>query len=317
MNFATIDIGSNTLLLLIAELNAEGKIIPLVEKAEITRLSQGLNEKGVLNEEAMERSLVVLRQFTDICHRNHVSAIACVGTEALRLARNSQEFIARVKKQCGFIVEIIPGKKEAELAYFSALLDFEDLYSNLVVLDIGAGSTEIIWPLENNGHTAKLQTLSMRMGAVRFTEEFIHSDPPSRADFQILSEKVEEKLTKDFDPLPKPWTQTQAPLTLIGLAGTVTTLSALDQQLAVYDHAKIQGAKLKLARLERLVHVLRAKPLEERKLLPGMEPKRADVLLAGAVILEKVMQKLGVEEVVVSDHGIRYGLFHQKFSERP
>ncbi len=316
MNFATIDIGSNTILLLIAQFDAQGKIIPLVEKAEITRLGQGLSETGILNEEAMERTLFALRQFTDLCHRNQVSAIACIGTEALRLAHNSKEFVDRVKKQCGFVLEIIPGKKEAELAYLSAILDFEDHYSNLVVLDIGAGSTEIIWPLENDGSTAKLQAISMRMGSVRFTEEFIHSDPISDLDFKTLSEKIEEKLTKDLDPLPKPWIQSQAPLTLIGLAGTLTTLSAIDQALPVYEHERIQGAKLSFTRLEQLIQNLRSKPLAERKQMPGMEPKRADVLLAGAVILEKVMQKLGVKEVVVSDHGIRYGLFHQKFSDK-
>src|SRR4030095_2029979 len=123
MNYASIDIGTNSVLLLIASMNSEGAIRPLVEKAEITRLGEKLDQNGNLSPEAMERTLKALRKYTDLCHRNQVERIACVGTDALRRAQNAHDFVQRVQENCGFRVEVIPGKKEAELAYLSAMLD--------------------------------------------------------------------------------------------------------------------------------------------------------------------------------------------------
>ncbi len=311
MNFASIDIGSNSILLLIATVTAEGKIRPLVEKAEITRLSEKMNESGEICQEAMERSLKVLRKYTDLCHRNQVDRIACIGTEALRRAKNAQEFVQKVANLCGFKVEIISGTKEAELAYLSAMLDFGEKHSNLVVLDIGGGSTELIWQTEHNGDTAKLQTLSMKMGSVRLTEEFLKTDPVTQAEYAALRQQIDEKLNHHFNSLGIP----SAPLTLVGLAGTVTTLSAIDQKLVPYDPEKIQGASLTQSSLREILRKLKEKNLEEKKQITGMEPKRADVLLAGAAILDCVMSKLGADHLIVSDRGIRYGLFYQRFVE--
>ncbi len=309
MNFATIDVGSNSILLLIASVTPEGKIRPLIEKAEITRLSEKINEGGALIPSAMERSLKVLRQYTDICHRNKVDRISCIGTEALRRAKNANEFVQQVENLCGFKLEIISGTKEAELAYLSAILDFGDIYSNMIVLDIGGGSTELIWQTEQNGDTAKLQTLSMKMGSVRLTEEFLKQDPVIKSEYVAMRQAIEDKLAHHCETLQFP----QAPLTLIGLAGTVTTLSALDQKLSPYDSEQIQGAKLTHAALKEILRKLKEKNLEERKKMKGMEPKRADVILAGATILDCVMGKLGAAEMIVSDRGIRYGLFFQRY----
>ncbi|MFO1519941.1 MAG: Ppx/GppA phosphatase family protein [bacterium] len=312
MKVASIDIGSNTVLLLIAKVRQDGDIEPLVEKAEITRLGEKLDANGVLLPEAMDRTLKALLKFTDLCHRNQVERIACVGTEALRRANNSQEFVNKVQELCGFRVEVIPGKKEAELAYLSALLDFGETYPNLVVVDIGGGSTEMIWQKEILGDTARLQMVSMKMGSVRLTENYLPNDPVLNGEYGQLVTVIEERLHNDLSPLTLP----DGPLTLIGLAGTVTTLSAIDQRLDPYDSKKIQGASLTYAGLSRIVEEMKSKPLEERKRMVGMEPKRADVLLAGAAILEAVMRKFKADHVIVSDHGIRYGLLYQKFVRR-
>ncbi|MBL7685926.1 MAG: Ppx/GppA family phosphatase [Deltaproteobacteria bacterium] len=309
MKFASIDIGSNTLLLLIGIFNQEGEILPLVEKAEIVRLGEGLNETGQLKPEAMERTLNTLLKFTDLCHRNQVEGIACIGTEALRRASNSLEFIHRIQENCGFKVEIITGKKEAELAYLSANLDFSTSDRNLVVLDIGGGSTELIWEKDQHGEFTRLQMVSMKMGSVRLTEQFIHEDPISESSFQKLSDYIEERIEKDLSPLSPP----EDGFTLVGLAGTVTTLASMDQKLEEYDSKKIQGSVLSLTRLEHLIEELKSKNLEDRKRIIGIEPKRADVLLAGALILRAVMKKLKAIHLVVSDRGIRYGLLYQKF----
>ncbi len=309
MKYASIDIGSNTVLLLIASYNSQGEIKPLVEKAEITRLGEKLDTSGTLLPEAMDRNLAVLRQFTELCHRNEVSRISCVGTEALRRAKNSQEFVQKVEEVCGFRVEVIPGKKEAELAYVSALSDFGTVYTNLVVVDIGGGSTEVIWQKELKGNIARLQAVSIKMGSVRLTENHFKNDPPTAEEFENLKQAIQEKIDQELGALVLP----NSPVTLIGLAGTLTTLSAMDQKLAVYDPQKIQGATLKRESLERLIEEMRNKNLEERKNIIGMEPKRADVLLAGALLLEALMKKFNARYVVVSDHGIRYGLFYQRF----
>jgi exopolyphosphatase/guanosine-5'-triphosphate,3'-diphosphate pyrophosphatase len=309
MKFASIDIGSNTILLLIASISEEGAIQPLVEKAEITRLGEKLDQNGTLSAEAMERTLKVLRQFTDLCHRNQVERIACVGTEALRRAQNSQEFVQQVAETCGFRVEVITGKKEAELAYLSALLDFSETHSNLVVVDIGGGSTEIIWQKEVQGDVARLQMVSMKMGSVRLTENFLKNDPVQNGEYEELTTLIDERLTHDLDSLAPP----SPPLALIGLAGTVTTLSALNQKLQPYDSSRIQGATLTHEALKGLIQEMKTKNLDERRQMVGMEPKRADVLLAGAAILEAVMRKFKTDQVIVSDHGIRFGLFYQKF----
>src|SRR5262245_14485669 len=231
MNYASIDIGTNSVLLLIATLGPEGEIRPLIEKAEITRLGEKLDLHGTLLPEAMDRTLKVLRQYTDLCHRNQVERIACIGTDALRRAQNTQEFLQRIQDTCGFRVDVIPGKKEAELAYLSAMLDFGDIYPNLVVVDIGGGSTEVIWRKEVLEDTARLQIISMRMGSVRLTEAYLKNDPILNGEFDTMMQTIEEKLAKDVGSLEFP----EPPVTLIGVAGTVTTLSSIDQRLETYD----------------------------------------------------------------------------------
>jgi exopolyphosphatase / guanosine-5'-triphosphate,3'-diphosphate pyrophosphatase len=312
MNYASIDIGTNSVLLLIATLGPEGEIRPLIEKAEITRLGEKLDLHGTLLPEAMDRTLKVLRQYTDLCHRNQVERIACIGTDALRRAQNTQEYLLRIQETCGFRVDVIPGKKEAELAYLSAMLDFGDIYPNLVVVDIGGGSTEVIWRKEVLEDTARLQIISMRMGSVRLTEAFLKNDPILNGEYNTMMKTIEEKLAKDVGSLEFP----EPPLTLIGVAGTVTTLSSIDQRLETYDHSKVQGSQLSYAGLKRCIEELKVKNLEERKQMIGMEPKRADVLLAGAAILEAVMRKFNADRVIVSDHGIRYGLLYQRFASQ-
>ena len=313
MHFATIDIGTNTVLLLIASIGKKGEIIPLLEKAEITRLGQNLNPSDgnlkTLQEDAMERTLKVLRQYTDLCHRNRVKGIACIGTEALRQAYNSNDLVKKVEELCGFKIEIIPGKKEAELAHLSAMLDFREKYPNLVVVDIGGGSTEITWETEKSESKAKLQMVSMKMGSVRLTERLIKQDPISLEEFKILSKTVDDKIDQDLSVLSLP----KHPLTLVGLAGTVTTLSSIAQKLSSYDSHRVQGSILTTDQLKEIIKELRIKNLEERKKIVGIEPKRADVLLAGAVILDSVMKKFKANHLIVSDHGIRYGLFYQRF----
>ncbi len=307
MKYASIDIGSNTVLLLLAIRDENGKIKPLIEKAEITRLGEKLDETGSLNPEAMKRTLKVLLKYTDLCHRNQVDRIVCIGTEALRRADNSNLFAQKVQKHCGFDLEIISGSKEAELAYLSAMIDFAETYQNLVVLDIGGGSTELIWQNGISADRLRLQTLSIKMGSVRLTEKFLKQDPPTQDEYAALQAFIEARLNEDLKELTPP----ASPFHLIGLAGTVTTLAAIDQKLDPYNPEKIQGATLTLSSLENIIEKLKILSFEEKKKILGMEPKRADVLLAGAAILEAILKRLKIKELIVSDRGIRYGALYR------
>src|SRR4029453_7216652 len=152
--------------------------------------------------------------------------IVFVGTDALRRAQNPHEFVQKGQETCGFRVEVIPGKKEAELAYLSAMLDFGDIYPNLVVVDIGGGSTEVIWRREVLEDTARLQTISMRMGSVRLTENFLKTDPVFKGEYRAMMDLIEEKLLKDINPLKLP----DSPVTLIGVAGTAPALSPIQRE---------------------------------------------------------------------------------------
>lgn len=311
MKIASIDLGSNSLLLLIAEVSEYGEITPLLEKCEIVRLGENLSETGKLSDAAMNRAMDVLRKYTALAHQHQVEKIICIATEAMRRAQNSRDFVKRVQKNCGFKIEIIPGSREAELAYLSAYADFHPKYPELVVLDIGGGSTEIIWKIPQE--KSKLRTLSLKMGSVRLTEEWIQQDPVSEEEFCRLQKAIEMKLEQDLQGLEMP----QAPFQLIGLAGTLTTLSQIDQKLPQFDSEKIQGAILKLENLQKIIQELKSKSIEERCQMIGMEPKRADVLLAGACILKAILEKLKLQEVVVSDRGIRYGALLQGFNFPP
>ncbi len=311
MKIASIDLGSNSVILLIAEFSADGKINPLFEKCEITRVSEGLSTTGKMSQEAMDRTMEVLRKYTALALKHQVERIICIATEGLRRAQNSQEFIERVQKNCGFKIEIITGLKEAQLAYLSAHYDFKKKYPALLVLDIGGGSTELIWKIEFEKSKNRIRSLSMRMGSVRLSEEIVKNDPISEEEFLLLKTNIQKKLDRDLDNIQLP----EEAFELIGLAGTVTTLSQIDQKLSAFDSEKIQGAVLTLNSIEKIIEELKNKTIAERCEMIGMEPKRADVLLAGACILEAVLKKFKLNHVTVSDRGIRYGILYDRFKK--
>jgi exopolyphosphatase/guanosine-5'-triphosphate,3'-diphosphate pyrophosphatase len=292
---AAIDIGTNAVLLLIAEWRRQ-KLKILRDEARITRLGEGLHNQPLFLPEAQERTFRVLKEYKDLCGSLNVKEIAAVGTAAFRKARNAPDFIARVEKELGFRIEIISGEDEARLSYLSVETDFPQ-YKNLIALDIGGGSTEIIW---------KEGAVSLDLGAVVLTERIVKHDPPTEDEIEALVKEIDRVIASvgaGFKPAP----------TLVGLAGSVTTLSAIKQKLAVWDGARVQGSILTSADLEEMIALFRRTTNEERRSIVGMVRGREDTILAGTLILKKVMEKLGVEEVTVSDRGLRYGLFYQRW----
>lgn len=293
MRIATIDIGTNSVLLTIAEKQADGSLSALVEEAHITRIGEGLATGDTFTAAAMERTATLLERYAGRCRELSVDRIRAVGTAAFRRVTNAQAFIDDVQARCGLAIEVISGEREATLSYQAVAPEFGE---DILVLDIGGGSTELIW----SGHA-----LSLPLGSVVLHEQFCHSDPISDADFEQTRKAICSKL--DSAGLPK----APAPARLVALAGTATTLAAMHLRLATYSHDQVHGTKLREADLLALLNTLRRATLAERKQMPGLEPARADVVLCGAILLHETMRRFGYDRVTVSDRGVRWGLLYE------
>ena len=297
MNLATIDIGTNTTLLLVAR--TDPAIAVIEERAEITRLGRGIGSRGALDGEAIARTLSALREFAAIARR-HDARIAAVGTEALRHATNAAAFLDPAAQILGTQIEVIDGQREAALTYGAVVAAFPDVRAGeLVVVDIGGGSTEIVIA---TGGEVGFRT-SLPIGSVRLTEALIHHDPPTDDERAAIARAV--------DAAVRAVPFSGKPATLVGVAGTVTSLAAMTLALASYDPARVHGYRLSRADLGREIARLGGATQPERERMIGLDPRRADVIFAGALILERVAVAAGVDEVRVSDRGIRWGLLHE------
>jgi exopolyphosphatase / guanosine-5'-triphosphate,3'-diphosphate pyrophosphatase len=297
MNLATVDVGTNTTLLLVAR--TQPAVEPIEEIAEITRLGRGIGRNGALDAEAIARTLAVLRRFATAAQR-HGARIAAIGTEALRRAPNADAFLGPAAEILGTKVEVIDGEREAALTFRAVVTSFADVRAgDLVVVDIGGGSTEIV--LASDGEVG-FRT-SLPLGSVRLTEAFIHHDPPTAAETTAIAGAVDAAVRAV--PFPR------RPPTLVGVAGTVTSLAAMALRLASYDPTSVHGSRLSRADLAGQIARLASATQAERERIIGLDPRRADVILAGALILDRITAAAGVDEIRVSDRGIRWGLFYE------
>ena len=305
---AAIDVGSNTVLLVVAERRG-GRLEPVVERAEITRLGRGVDASGRLSPEAIRDTVEALGRFAAEARALGAARIVCVATSAARDARNGAEFFAAARAIAGLTPEVISGEEEARLVYASAWRDFglgggDGLPAGLplAVLDVGGGSTEFTW----GDGPAPRGRVSLQVGAVRLTERHVSTDPISAADERRLRDAAREALRPLAALAPPPGAR------LVAVAGTVTTLAAVAQALPAYDAARVHGAALSLDDVEALVARLAALPVAARAALPGMEPKRADVIVAGAIVVAEAMRATGFDRLTVSDRGVRWGLLYDR-----
>ena len=301
--FAFIDIGTNTILGLIAELKNDGSFDVLDDLAEITRLGEGVQRTGRISPEGVERSLKVLRCYLERFESLNVEAIMAVGTSALRDARNSAEVRGRFKEQLGFDVRVISGDEEAAYSFLAVQRGLPLNRRELLVVDVGGGSTEFI----RGSEAGVSQAVSINIGSVRLTEQFLHSDPVQTEECEKMRLAIERELAL----LPRQWLKDSSILTLVGIAGTFTTLSAVEKKLARYAHGEVHGSRLTLGEVRRQVALYQGKTIAERKAIDGLEPKRADVILAGATLIERTMTVFHLQQAIVSDQGVRYGLLHE------
>jgi exopolyphosphatase/guanosine-5'-triphosphate,3'-diphosphate pyrophosphatase len=299
VRLATIDIGTNTTLLLVGEVNGNDVHV-LAERAEITRLGRGIGKDGGLGGPGIERTLAVLTDYVALA-RAQEAALYAIGTEALRRAPNARDFLEPAAQILGAPVEVIDGDREAALSFLAALRSFPQVAQDTsVVLDIGGGSTEIIVARAGRIEFRR----SLPVGSVRLTEKHIRSDPATSAELAAVTNEIARLLASV--PFPA------GPITLIGTAGTVTTLTAMALGLASYDPARVHGYRLTVSALEQQIDRLLPSTQAQREKMPGLDPKRADVVLAGACILHKIATFAHATDILVSDRGIRWGLLFEK-----
>jgi exopolyphosphatase / guanosine-5'-triphosphate,3'-diphosphate pyrophosphatase len=303
---ATIDVGTNTVLLTVAE--RRGRTFhPVVERAEITRLGRGVDRTGRLDPAAIADTVAVIARYAAEARSLGATRIAAVATSAARDAANGAEFFEAARAAAGIVPEIIPGGEEARLVHLSAWGDFGAPGRRLAVLDVGGGSSEVTW---GDGPSPEGRR-SFQMGAVRLTERTDPADPPSADDLARMRAAARGALG-EMGAIRDSGAFSGA--RLVAVAGTVTTLAAVAQALPAYDAVRVHGSTLSREDLEALVVRLAALSTAERASLPGMEPKRADVIVAGAVLVETAMELGGFAELTVSDRGVRWGLLHDRFA---
>lgn len=298
MRLSVIDIGTNTVLLLVADIDQQGSITPVFHGHDIVRLGAGVDEQRRILPDALQRAEQTIGRFVNDAKSHKSERIIACGTSALRDAENRAEFVARIKDSTGVDIEILSGDEEAELTYLGAMGEFAQPGHNqkFVVLDIGGGSTEITAGTE----TVIQSKQSYDMGCVRLTERFLKTSPPSSLGISQALQSMRKHLSP-LNPL-------DVDARLIGVAGTLTTLGALDLNLPGYDPLKVSGHRLKRETVESIFNMLRIKTKEEIEKIPQILQGRADILLAGILILIEVMKQLEAEEIIVSDRGLRYGV---------
>lgn len=300
MRVAAIDIGTNTVLLLVAE-RRDGKVVAVEEHATITRLGQGVDKARRLAPEAVERTNICLTQYAEIITRLGVTRTDVVGTSAMRDAGGGEEVRAHVKAQLGVEARTISGDEEARLTFAGALSGLDLPHhegGRVVVFDIGGGSTEVV---DGDRATRAIHFAhSYDIGSVRLTERHVRNDPPT------AEERAEVAATADgaFASVP----ESLRGLPVVGIAGTVTTLAAVSLAMETYDGARVHGLTLTVDELTRVTERLARVPLEERKTIAGLEPKRADVIIAGAHVALAFLRRVGAPSITVSDRGVRWGL---------
>ncbi|MFI4977309.1 MAG: Ppx/GppA family phosphatase [Solirubrobacterales bacterium] len=303
MRVAVVDIGSNSTRLLIADVDAANETVgEVLRRSQITRLGDGVDSRGSLSEQAVDRVLGTLAEY-----RREIDACGCeanlaVLTSAVRDAANGAAFAARVRDQFGLDARVLTGEEEAQLTFLGAMSDRSSgdpaAAEPTVVIDIGGGSTEFV---VGRGRAAGFH-VSLPVGVVRMSERHIHSDRPAPEELQGLALDVRTIFLSGLPP------QERAPVTQgIAVAGTATSAAAIDQELEPYDPARVHGYRLLLGTVELLLARAADMNEEQRRELVGLDPDRAPTIVAGLIVLAEALRAFELDEVTVSEHDILFG----------
>lgn len=298
MKIGAIDIGTNSMRLLTTDL-IDNKLTNRKKYVNTTRIGQGVDENGFITEEAMERNINALKEYHDKCLDYGCEKIYCMGTSALRDSKNRSEFIKRAKEESGIDVNVVDGEIEAKLG-FSGVTNGIDKEGDILVIDIGGGSTEFIF-----GNKEGIErNVSINIGALRLTEKYL-SEGYSDSAFSDMRKFINEQIKDIVSYLNEKEIEC-----VCGIGGTITSLSAVNQNLEVYSMEKVHGSVITREEVQKMMDKFVSCSDEERKHINGLQPKRADIIAAGTEILICIMDNLSKKDVVVSEYdnleGIAY-----------
>ncbi|MFS4093157.1 exopolyphosphatase [Streptomyces sp. AF1A] len=311
---AAVDCGTNSIRLLVADVNpATGELLELDRRMTIVRLGQDVDRTGRLAPEALERTFAACREYAGVIRELGAATVRFVATSASRDAENREEFVRGVVDILGVEPEVISGDQEAEFSFTGATKELTgrtDLARPYLVVDIGGGSTEFV---VGDDHVRAAR--SVDVGCVRMTERhLVHdgkvSDPPTEDEVAAIRADIEAALDLAEETVPL-----REARTLVGLAGSVTTVSAIAQDLPEYDSARIHHSRITRDRVREITEWLLRSTHAERAAVGSMHPGRVDVIGAGALVLLAIMERTGAEEVVVSEHDILDGIAHSCAAE--
>jgi exopolyphosphatase / guanosine-5'-triphosphate,3'-diphosphate pyrophosphatase len=293
--------------MLIAERSDHG-MTEVLRQTEIVRLGQGVDRTGRVAPEALARTRRVLARYSETIRGHEVTVLRMVATSAMRNATNRDVVIDMVRDVLGVDPHIITGAEEAQLSFVGATAQMPRLAWPVLVVDIGGGSTELVLggstaSSEPNSRPVALQAVSVDVGSVRLTERYLHGDPPSADEVYAAREAVDDAIRQAANTVP-----VADAASVVAVAGTATTLAAVALGLPHYDSTRVHGACLTRERVDHLANTLVGMTYADRVAIPVMHPGRADVIAAGAMLLQTVLRFAGSSEVIVSEHDILDGI---------
>ena len=299
--YAVIDAGTNSIKFHVGERGADGTWRTIRDRAEVTRLGEGLEETGAIADAAISRAAAAIAGMVDEAEADHALAIAAVGTAGLRIATNAADVVDAIRSRAHVTVRVIPGEEESRLAYLAVKAGVGLADGSLAVFDTGGGSTQLTF---GHGDTVD-ERWSVDVGAVKYTERF-------RLDGVVPPDTLAEALAAIAADLSR--LDGRPPVdALVGMGGAITNITAVKHQLVTYDPDIVQGTVLTREEIDRQLELYRSRDASGRRDIVGLQPKRADVILAGACIVRTVMDKLGRDSLTVSDRGLRHGLIVERF----
>jgi exopolyphosphatase / guanosine-5'-triphosphate,3'-diphosphate pyrophosphatase len=302
---AVVDVGSNSTRLLVADV-AGGRVSEVVRRSTVTRLGRGVDLSGQLSAEAIEAACEAVAEYVEICRAEGAGTIAAIATSAVRDASNGSAFVAELRERFALSARVLGGEEEARLTYRGATVGQPPAEPTLVI-DIGGGSTEmVVGAGEEIAFHASLQA-----GVVRHTERHFSGDPPTAVEMEALAGDIGGLIAGALEGHEGARAGTG-----IAVAGTPTSLAAVELGLEPYDPSRVHGHVLSLETIQRLLSRFASAPLAERAAIPGLHPDRAPTIIAGAVILIEAMRAFALDRIQVSEHDILYGVALATASDR-
>ena len=298
MRISSIDLGTNSVVLLIVDIDRAANLNQLYFESHITRIGSQIDKTHIINPNAAETTLSTFQKYKKISEKYSVDHFLACSTSALRDAINGDDFINRIYKETGIYPEIISGEEEGKFIYMAIKHEFPEFTNNLLAMDIGGGSTELVYSKSKNINLIK----SLNIGAVRFTEKYVKNNPMT-SDEKL---KAESTIMNMLPELTIP----EKSINAVGSGGTITTLQAVKLKINKRDHKKIHKSILKIQDVRELLSLFNSLPLEKRKLLKGLSSKRADIIPMGALITLCIMQKYNLSELHISNRGLRWGMIY-------